>query len=109
MDCIRPLVKRLRRILKRDETPSWIYKEIEKRQSQAALKQFLARRTVDSRTKKETLLPKINNLNVKAAEFISRLDGFQVKICIVNSNGSAKNYTIVYIELPNRIKVKNLS
>ena len=63
MDFIRPIVKRLRRILKRDETPSWIYKEIEKRQSQAALKQFLARRTVDSRTKKETLLPKINNLN----------------------------------------------
>ena len=61
MDFIRPIVKRLRRILKRDETPSWIYKE--KRQSQAALKQFLARRTVDSRTKKETLLPMINNLN----------------------------------------------
>ena len=97
MDFIRPIVKRLRRILKRDETPSWIYKEIEKRQSQAALKQFLARRTVDSRTKKETLLPKINNLNAnrsKAAEFISRLDGFQVKIFIVNSNSLAQQNKI---------------
>ena len=94
MDFLRPIVKRLRRILKRDETPSWIYKEIEKRQTQAALKQFLARRTVDSRTKKETVLPKINNLNVKAAEFISRLDGFQVKIFIVNSNSLAQQNKI---------------
>ena len=63
MDTIRGIVNRLRRMFKTDRTPAWIYSEIEKRQNQAALKQFLARRTVDSKPRTETLLPKINNVN----------------------------------------------
>ena len=50
-------------MFKTDRTPAWVYQKIEKRQNQAALKQFIARRTVDSKPRKETLLPKINNVN----------------------------------------------
>ena len=63
MDFIRPLVKRLRRILKRDETPSWVYVEIEKRQNRAALKQFLARRKAVSSPKEEPRLQKVQNID----------------------------------------------
>ena len=64
MDTIRGIVNQLRRMFKTDRTPAWVYQEIEKRQNQAALKQFLARRkAVDSKPRKETLLPKIQNVD----------------------------------------------
>ena len=63
MDFLRQIVKRLRRILKRDETPSWVYVEIEKRQNRAALKQFLARRKAVSSPKEEARLQKVQNID----------------------------------------------
>ena len=72
METIRGIVNRLRRMFKTDRTPAWIYVEIEKRQNQAALKQFLARRQV-SKPRKETLLPKINNVDANRSTWKVKL------------------------------------
>ena len=63
MDTFRSIAKRLRRILKRDKTPAWIYQEIEKRQNKAALKQFIARRKAVSSPREEPRLQKVQNID----------------------------------------------
>ena len=63
MDTFRSIVKRLRGIFKRDKTPAWVYQEIEKRQNQAALKQFLARRKAVSSPREEPRLKKVQNID----------------------------------------------
>ena len=63
MDTIRGIVNRLRRMFKTDRTPAWVYQEIEKRQNQAALKQFLARRKTVINPREEPRLQKVQNID----------------------------------------------
>ena len=73
MDFLRQIVRRLRRTLKRDKTPAWVYQEIEKRQNKAALKQFLARRKAVSSPSEEPRLQKVQNVDANRSTWKVKL------------------------------------
>ena len=65
MTSIRRLFKRLKRFFMKDKTPAWIYSEIEKRQNQAALRDFLARRGICK--EKQIAVPTLKKVENKDA------------------------------------------